>query len=303
MKVSRILAALLVTVFIIGGLSCGEKQDEKTAESEKDFRIPDSLLSPKDRFNLVVDDYHPVKGGVIGNEEIEVHYPPTEIYDFLSRRVFGIAFDSYNEVKELIGPPSADKVVCVGAKDLDEYKFLHKKEWWYYGTIKGDTIYFEPYQLMLKRHDRVSGQSVAQIAFRQKLAQMALRKRSGGKIPIWMREGMASHIAEENAVVKAGAAQWRDEFSNFRATEAELNSYLEVAEGMALTRVAFYIALQMFENLLGISSMEEILSFLDELDDGKTLDEASESVFGLDYAALIEEIDDYRAVPEPGWKR
>ncbi len=303
MKVSRILAALAILVFVVGGFGCGKEQDEKTAKSEKEFRIPDSLLSPKDRFNLVIDDYHPIKGGVIGNEDIEVHYPPTEIYDFLSRKVFGIAFDSYQEVKELIGPPSGEKVVCVGAKDLDEYKFLQKKEWWYYGIIKGDTIYFEPYQLMLKRRDRMSDQSVAQIAFRQKLAQMALRERSGGKIPLWLREGMASHIAEEDVVVKAGAAQWRDEFSDFRATEAELNNYLEVAEGMALTRVAFFIALQMFENLLEMSSMEKILSFLDELEEGKTLGQASRSVFGMDYPALIDKISEYRAVPEPGWKQ
>jgi hypothetical protein len=194
-------------------------------------------------------------------------------------------------------------VVCIGSNDLDEYKFLHKKEWWYYGVIKGDTIYFAPYKIMLKRFDKESEQTVAEIAFRQRMAQMALRERSGGRIPMWMREAIASYVAGEKEVIKAGAAQWREEFEGFKATEDELNNYLEVADGLALTRVSFYIALQMLENLLEISSMEEILSFLDLLKEGKTFDQASQSVFGMDYRTLIERISDYRAVPEREWNK
>jgi hypothetical protein len=36
--------------------------------------------------------------------------------------------------------------------------------------------------------------------------------------------------------------------------------------------------------------MENVLSFLDRLREGKTLDEASRAAFGVDYGALIDEI-------------
>ena len=260
------------------------------------MRVPDSLLTKKEPFDLVLDEYHPVKGGDIANEDILIHYPPTQLYEFMSGKMFGIAFKSYKEIEEKIGRPSDGRVVCIGAKDMDEYKLLTRKDWWYYGTIKGDTIYFEPYHVMLKRFDRVSDQNIAQIGFRQKFAQMALDRKSGGNIPTWLKESMASYYADEGYVLKAQAAQWRDEYYDFRVTAEELNQY------MGLTRVSFYIAYQMFENLMEISSESRILEFVEKLGKGYSLDQASTEVFGFDYDTMISKISDYEAVPPEDWK-
>lgn len=298
----RKIILLMIAAVLAAGIGCDkgtDKSDEKSADS---FRVPDSMLSPKDRFQLVLDEYHPIKGGVMANKDIVLHYSASQIYDFISRKMFGIAFDSYRMIEDKIGRPAQGKVVCIGAKDLEEYKYLTRKEWWYYGTIKGDTIYFEPYDIMLKRLDKESKQTIAQIAFIQKFGQMALREKSGGRIPLWLRESMASHFAREGIVIKAQAAQFREEYIDFNPTVDQLNDYLADAQEMGLTRVSFYIAYQMFENLLDLSSIEGILNFAEELGKGKSLDEASLKLFGMDYKALIEKISDYKSVPEEGWK-
>jgi hypothetical protein len=298
----RKMVVLAITVILVVGIGCEKGSDKAEKKSAESFRVPDSLLSPKDRYRLVLDEYHPIKGGVMANKDISLNYPASEISDFISRKVFGIAFDSYKMIEEKVGRPAQGRVVCIGAKDMDEYKFLTRKEWWYYGTIKGDTIYFEPYDIMLKRMDKESKQTIAQMAFIQKFAQMALREKSNGKIPCWLRESTASYFAGEKFVLKAQAAQFREDYIDFKPTVDELNNYLEVAQGMPLTRVSFYIAYQMFDNLRDLSSIDKILNFTEELGKGKSLDEASVGVFGMNYKALIKKISDYKAVPEEGWK-
>lgn len=297
------IAVLVSAVIFVAAAGCNNGTDKDKNKDDESFRIPDSLLSPKDRFHLVRDEYHPVKGGVMANKDIVLYYPASEIYDFISRKMFGIAFDSYKLVEEKIGRPARGKVVCIGAKDMDEYKFLTRKEWWYYGFIKGDTIYFEPYNIMLKRFDKKSEQTIAQMAFIQKFAQMALREKSNGRIPLWLRESIASHLAGEGYVLKTQTPQFREEFTGFNPTESELNDYLKSAQDMGLTRVSFYIAYQMLENLIDISSMEEIMTFIEKLGEGSSLDDASKEVFGIDYNTLISKIDDFKAVPEKGWDK
>ncbi len=289
---------ILLSLLIIAG--CGDGEKEKSGD--KAFKVPDSLLTDKDQFELVKDSYHPVKGGDIANEDILVHYPPTEMYEFLSGKIFGIAFNSYTEIEDKIGRPAEGRVTCIGASTMDEYKLLTRKDWWYYGTIKGDTIYFEPYNIMLKRYDRASKQNIAQIGFRQRFAQMALDRLSEGGIPTWLKESMASYYAGEGYVLKAQAAQWREEYFDFRVTADELNGYLEEAQDMALTRVSYYIAYQMFENLMELSSEDQILDFVKKLGEGRSLDQASTEIFGFDYETLISKIDDYESVPPREWK-
>ncbi|MCK4236572.1 MAG: hypothetical protein KAX38_05600, partial [Candidatus Krumholzibacteria bacterium] len=61
---------VLVFLFAAFVLGCGEKAEDDKGKgvSEEEFRIPDSLLSPLDSYKLTRDEYHPIKGGVMGNE-------------------------------------------------------------------------------------------------------------------------------------------------------------------------------------------------------------------------------------------
>ncbi|RKZ07120.1 hypothetical protein DRQ05_03650 [bacterium] len=286
-RASNIVVILLAVVLSVSLIGCGKSGKEKAKKGAKstkeEFKMPDSLLTPIASYNLVRDDYHPIKGGVMANEEIELQYPASNIARYIAVKTFGLARDGLNLVKEKIGPPADGRVVLIGAKDLDEYKLLTRKEWWYYGDIKGDTIYFEPFDIMIKR-------SIAKVSIAQKLAQMALIHKSKGRIPIWMREAIASYVAGEGDILKMQANEFRYDNMNLNISPDEIKSALTKAVNRADTRIAFYAAYRMLGKLLEFSTMDHVVEFVDYLGQGLDMDKASKKAFGMDYNALIDRI-------------
>ena len=277
---NRLVTIVILIIFVVAG--CGEK-DKQESVSKDDFRIPDSLLSPLDGYKLSRDDYHPVKGGTMESAEIIMHYPPSEVARYVAVETFGAARNAYRTISENIGPPADGKVVLIGAEDLDEYRFLTRKEWWYYGVVKGDTIYFEPFDIMLKR-------TILKLGITQKMAQMALDKRSGGRIPIWMKEGLASRIAEEWPIIRTQMAEFRDGDYDTTPSPERIEEILEAADDRPLTRIAFYCSYIMVNRLVEEFGMERILRFLDLLAEGRSYEDASQEAFGVDYVSLLDAI-------------
>ncbi len=284
-RTGRTATYILASMVFMALLGCGkeEKEEKKEEVSKEEFRIPDSLLTPIAGYNLTRDDYHPVEGGVMANDIIELHYPARTVARFVAVRSFGIAQSAYRKVAEEIGRPAEEKLILIGAKDLDEYLLLTRKEWWYYGYIEGDTIYFEPFNIMLKR-------GIADMAIMQKIAQRALMRRSGNRMPVWLREALASRIAGEVEVLKIQIEQFRSAGWDVNPPPAKIEQDLTDAIDMGDTRVAFYAAYRMLENLLSSSSLEDVFEFIDRLQAGSTRDEASREAFGMDYDALLDGI-------------
>jgi len=274
------MAALLVLLLALG---CGRGDKEK--REKEAFRIPDSLLSPIDDYQLTVDDYHVVRGGVMANAQIELHYPASEIARFIAVRNFGYAKAAYEKVAKEIGRPAAGKLVIIGATgpEFDEYRVLTRKEWWYYGVVVGDTIIFQPLDIMMRR-------GIAEVGITQKIAQAALNRRSGGRIPLWLRESIASRVAGENDIITMQMEEFRRAGHSLVRSPEAVEIALAEASDREETRIAFYCSLRMLENLLGTHSMDNVLSFLDRLREGKTLDQSSQEAFGIGYNALIDKI-------------
>ncbi len=275
----RLLAVAVLILLVM--LGCGGEEKKETAAGEE-FRIPDSLLSPLDGYKLTRDDYHPVRGGIMETKEFVLHYPASAVARYVAVETIGKAIDAYDLVREEIGPPSDTRVVMIGAADLEEYRFLTRKEWWYYGVVRGDTIYFEPLDILLKR-------TLLKMAVTQKMAQMALDRRSGGRIPLWMKEGIASRLAEEWPVLK----EQRAEFAvggvyDLTPSPEQMEEVLEAADDRPLTRIAFYCSYVMVDRLVTEFGMERIMVFIDLLGEGRSYDEASMEAFGVDYASLLE---------------
>ncbi|MBU8921441.1 MAG: hypothetical protein KOO63_06445 [Bacteroidales bacterium] len=281
---------IMMIFLLAAGLVNGCGGDSKKEGSEVDFRVPDSLLAPIEGYGITVDDYHPVRGGVIANKDIALHYPPSGIAKYISTNNFGYAYEANQDVVKHIGRPADGQVVIIGAKDLDEYKYLTRKEWWYYGINHGDTLYFMPFNVMMKRYDIFTRRSLSQIGLTQKLAQMALNRKSGGKIPTWLREGISSFVANEKSILQMQAIEFETEMLGFNPSVEELDNYLDLAEDRAFVRVSFYISYLMVERLMESFTLREIVSFVGKLGEGKSFDQASGEVFGMDYGSLIEKI-------------
>ena len=279
-------AALFVLALAAAMAGCGKKA-EKDQDSAENFRVPDSLLTPIEGYGITIDDYHPVNGGVMANKDIELHYPASSIARFIVTTNFGVVFNARKKIEREIGRPFPGRIVIIGAKDLDEYRFLTRKEWWYYGVLQGDTLYCAPFDVMMKRFDVTSQRPVSEIALTQKMAQFALRNMSGDRMPLWMREAVASWIAGEKSILEVQAIEWGKELIGFNPPVEELDGYLRDASDRGTTRVSFFISYKMLENLLESHPMSAIMAFAGRLGEGADLDEASREIFGVDYATLI----------------
>jgi hypothetical protein len=272
-----------IVVLLALGLAAGCGKSSKDKAQEEKMRVPDSLLAPIAAYHLTVDEYHPIRGGVMANQQIELHYPASPFARLLAVKTFGYVRDGYEKVAKEIGRPTEGKLVIIGSTDLDEYRVLTRKEWWYYGYVKGDTIYFEPYDIMIQRH-------IADVGYTQRIAQVALNRRSGGRIPLWLREAVASRLSGEGAIIKMQMEEFRlaGQQLDFSPDEIEI----AIGEGVDRykSRVAYYDAYRMLENLLAFASMNDVYMFLDKLREGLSLDEASRAVFGMSYGALIDRV-------------
>jgi hypothetical protein len=273
------LAALLMLALAIG---CGKGAKEKKEGTEA-FRVPDSLIAPIVGYRLTVDDYHVVNGGVMANAEIELHYPASEIARYIAVKIFGIAKAAYEKVSKEIGSPAEQKLVLIGTVDLDEYLLMTRKEWWYYGFVKGDTIIFEPLDIMLKR-------SVAEPGITNRIAQVAINRRSGGRSPFWLKEAVATRVADEIKLLKMQMPEMQYEGRNMNPPPEEVESAIAAGSDRETSRIAYYAAYRMLDKLLTMHSMGDAMSFFDRLREGKTLDEASRDAFGVPYGTLIDRI-------------
>jgi hypothetical protein len=279
----RLAGGLLIGLLLAMLIGCGKDADRDDGSSGKEFRIPDSLLAPIEGYNLIQDDYHPIKGGVMANADIVLHYPASTVARYIAVKSFGMAQEGLRTVTERIGKPAEDRIYLVGAKDLDEYLFLTRKEWWYYGVMEGDTITFEPLDILIKR-------GIAQVSITQKIAQMALRRISNDRLPLWLREATASHIAGEREILVAQVEEYRLQDWDINPSPEMIDRDLRIAGVRADTRIAFGAAYRMLEALLELATIDDVLGFARKLGAGDSLDAASREAFGLDYAALLETV-------------
>ncbi len=301
----RSAAIVFLSAALALSVGCGGDKKEDSAAGDEKFRVPDSLLSPIEAYNLTIDDYHPVDGGLMANADIALYYPPKQIARFVAVKSFGGILDGYRKVRKEIGRPAEGKVVIIGTKDFPEYAVMTRKEWWYYAWIKGDTIYSEPLDILLKRWDPITEKTLAEIGLTQRMAQMALEGLSGGRIPIWMKEAAASYVADERAVLRMQIHQFDDQLVDFSPSLDELERAILAGDDMALSRSSYFFAYRMLENLLEKVEFSNVTRFAKRLGEGAPLDEASMAEFGMSYMEMIAAVrpadimDGAGPLPEP----
>ena len=280
-------AIVLLSAVLALSVGCsGDKKDDSAVDDEE-FRVPDSLLSPIEAYKLTTDDYHPVDGGLMANADIALYYPSHEIARVIAVKIFGTILDGYRKVRKEIGRPAEGKVVIIGTKDFPEYTVMTRKEWWYYAWIKGDTIYSEPLNILLKRWDPITEKTLAEIGLTQRMAQMALDGLSGGRIPIWMKEAAAAYVADERAILRMQIQQFDYLLEGFSPPLDELESDILAGDDMAMSRLSYFFAYRMLENLLEKFEFANVTGFARRLGKGASLDEASMEEFGMNYEEMI----------------
>jgi hypothetical protein len=136
---------------------------------------------------------------------------------------------------------------------------------------------------MLKRH-------VAETGIANRIAQVAIDRRSGGRSPFWLKEAVATRIAGEVEILKIQMPELQFAKTNMNPSPEAIETAIAEGKDRSTSRASYYAAYRMLDKLLTMHSMDNVLSFFDRLKEGKTLDEASVEAFGIGYQALIDKI-------------
>ena len=104
----------------------------------------DTLRVKKKRFEITRDEYWEDEGGVLGNQYFEIWYPAGRTTVTHAMYMFEELMPARKKFGEFFGTAPLELLVLKITKDLDEYKRLVNREWWYYSDMKGDSVTFSP---------------------------------------------------------------------------------------------------------------------------------------------------------------
>jgi hypothetical protein len=298
---STVVFALAVTA------GCGGKKEPEVARpagradtNKTEFQYPpanplfkiqgstlDSLRVKKRRFDITHDEYWEGVGGVLANRYFEVWYPEGQATVTHGMYVFEELMPARKKLEEYFGEAPSDLFVIRNTPEIDVYKRLTGREWWYYSEIKGDTAVFVPVYTLYKR-------GISPVAVPHEYYQWAVRKITRYGAPRWLEEGMASRLSNEGALLLDQVYEFGNE--NLSMPPEKIETVLQGEEDRKDSRIAYYNSYRMVERLVEKFGEEKLKRSIVLIGQGNTLDQAFTAAFGADYNTVLKEASDYTIV-------
>ena len=244
----------------------------------------DSLRVKKKRFDITRDEYWEDEGGVLANKYFEVWYPAGGTTITHAMYVFEELVPARKKLEEYFGQAPEDLFVVRNTLEIDVYKRLTGREWWYYADIKGDTATFVPVYTLYKR-------GISPIAVPHEYYQWAVRNITRHGAPRWLEEGIASRLSNEGPLLLDQLYEFDTE--NLSMTPERIEEVLQGEEDRRDTRLAYYHSYRMVERLAEKYGEDKVKSAVTLIGLGKTLDQAFTAAFGADHATVVKQALDY----------
>ena len=249
--------------------------------------ILDSLRVKKKRFGITREEYWEGKGGVLANDYFEVWYPEGRVTVTHGMYVFEELMPARKKVEEYTGEAPADLFVIRITPEIDVYKRLTGREWWYYSDLKGDTAVFVPVYTLYKR-------GISPVAIPHEYYQWVVRKITRYGAPRWLEEGIASRLSNEGALLLDQLYEFGNE--DLSMPPDRIETVLQGEEDRRDSRVAYYNCYRMVERLAEKFGEENLKRSIVLIGQGKTLDQAFTEAFGADYNTVLKEASNFKIV-------
>jgi hypothetical protein len=297
--------ALVVAAAVFAGCG-GEKKQPETAQTEQpggskpggtEFEYPpvnpfykvqgatlDSLRVKKKRFDITRDEYWQNEGGVLANKYFEVWYPEGATTVTHAMYIFEELMPARKKVEAYFGQAPEDLLVIKNSIEIDVYKRVTGREWWYYSEIRGDTAIFVPVYTLYKR-------GISPVAVPHEYYQWAVRKIARHGAPRWLEEGIASRLSNEGPLLLDQLYEFAGE--NFAMTPERIDEVLQGEEDRRDARIAYYHSYRMVERLAEKYGDDKVKSAVTLIGMGNTVDQAFTTAFGAGQAAVVKEALDY----------
>jgi hypothetical protein len=279
---------LIVAVLIAGCGKGGDEPDRQQTAAEEIRRretagpplsdeVMDSLRTLAVRYNVTREEYWEGKGGVLGNEILEVWYPPGKTTVTHGMHTLAEMMKARDKTRRYFGqaPDESLKVVC--AMSMASYREKTGREWWVYGKVDNNEIYLQPIEVLYQR-------TLLDIAISRCYFEWAVGRLSGDRAPAWLRHGLASLLSDEDWVLENQLNEFPDERINM--TLADVESGLHNFVDKKSYRVALYNAFRMTRTLAAGSAREKLLETIRMMGTGADAAAAFEDVYGSTYGDL-----------------
>lgn len=247
--------------------------------------VLDTLKAKKERFNITRDEYWEIEGGVLGNEYLEVWYPPGRTTVTHGMYMFEEIMPARQRFNALFGTVPTEPLVIYIAHELEPYKEETGREWWYYSEMKYDTLIFVPVYTLYKR-------GISPIAVPHEYYQWAIRKTSQHGAPRWLEEGMASHLSGEGELLLNQAYEFK-QIANVVNTPEKVEEVLQGEKERGESRIAYYRSYRMVMELIETYGEDKVVGAIVEIGRGNTLDQAFDKVTGKSYSENLKIASDY----------
>jgi hypothetical protein len=238
----------------------------------------DTLRAMKNRNHVTRDEYWDDRGGVLANEWLEVWYPPGKLTVSHGMFVLNSIMQCHPVVEDLFGGVPLGRLTVVCTQTMEAYKEFTGHDWWHYSYIESDRIIYQPIHVLAAR-------GLLDIAVPREFYEWAVMRIGGPNTPQWVRNGLASRLAEEGAILADNLSEFPDE--EVKRPDGEIESALTDRDNKMLTRLAFYDAYRMVQRLDLEQGREKLAAMVVALGEGKNLDEASQSAYGMSYEELL----------------
>jgi hypothetical protein len=285
------LVALLLAASLTAGCENGKPDMPRVEPAGDESAIRnftaeeiDSLQALKQRNRVTHDEYWDDRGGVLGNDEVEVWYPPGKLTVSHGMYVLDYAMKCRRDVRKQFGHVPDGMLTIICAQTMEAYTEFTGRQWWHYASIEDHRIVYQPVPVLAAR-------GILDIALPRELYEWAIGRVTGGKTPRWMVEGMASFLAAEDAILESNLTEFPNEPIKMSVDEIEAALLTDIVK--KTSRFAYYNSLMMVKRLEQEFGQDALTAMLRSIADGASLDDAAGSAFQLTYAELVTRAQDW----------
>jgi hypothetical protein len=246
--------------------------------------VLDSMRAQKKRFHITQDQYWEDKGGVLANEFFEVWYPAGRVTVTQGMYVFQELMPARKTFEEFFGTAPRELLVVRCSPDLDTYKAMTGRDWWYYSAIKGDSLTFAPLFIISRR-------GISDVALPHEYYQWAIRKITRDGVPRWLEEGIASYLAGEGDLLLNQMYEFKD--SDVSMTPEKIEMVLQSEEDRRESRIAYFRSYRMVKQLIGTYGEKPFKQAVLAIGEGSSLDQACMKAFHKEYNAVLQDATQY----------
>jgi hypothetical protein len=244
----------------------------------------DSLRVMKKRFDITRDEYWEDRGGVLANLYFEVWYPVGRVTVTHGMYVIEELMPARKKFEDFFGQAPRELLVIRFPNELDGYKQLTGREWWYYSEIKGDSMTFVPIYILAKR-------GISPVAIPHEYYQWAVRKITQNGAPRWLEEGMASYLSGEGELLLNQMYEFSQ--GDVSMSPEKVEDVLQGEVDRRDSRIAYYRSYRMIQQLIDKHGEEKVKQAVVLIGQGNTLDQAFMRALNASYNAVLQEASDY----------